>query len=730
MSDPFFLAYTELIDELFQANGQVALAIDDPTLRAGRRADRPGVAPDRERRAASPASCCWPVSPEASPNPPTWPRPRGCSGRSRRVSTRSRQLGTGRYQPAAEKVDQEFTSSGFTELAASAIADRPGAGHRDDRRRCPARTTRASTASATTVNGELDDPSRRAARRVGRHPAAATGARRPWPSSWPSSSPGWCPARSPSRCGPLTQQAKAMADRSPARRGHRHPRHPARRRRHGADGRTGRGEHPRRGVRRRRRPQHGAGLGPRPGRRAGRAAPQHRRQLRQPRPPQPEPARPPARLHHRARIERDRRRHAVQPVPARPPRHPHAPQRRVAARAGRHRTAPPVGGPGAAHRRHPRRSRRGRGLPAGDRAGRRAGHHHRLRRRRPGPPPRRADRERPRVLPARPDGRHPGPQPAGPSGDNGPATRWPSSTRASACRPGTWPRPTGDLAGEESFTVAPSKYLGHYVAGNLAARHDIRVHARQLARQRRHRHARHPAGAAHHRRRAGRRCRRRPGANRVRRRRQRSAPRCPRSRSGPHGPLASTSAAAPAFDAAEPSHGRGPVRRARRRWTGLGPPPRRGAAHPHREPGLVKRCAAWRRAGAGRADARRRAAGQPDPASPSNLPRLAPGPRRRRDPFGPGRRQAPRPTPVDAAGPAVRPGTSRSWPAPPHPGDRRRLPPSPRPRRRADRRRERSCPAAARGPADAGPVGDPRAGRPRAGWPAGCGARSCRRPSR
>src|SRR5690606_3375326 len=31
------------------------------------------------------------------------------------------------------------------------------------------------------------------------------------------------------------------------------------------------------------------------------------------------------------------------------------------------------------------------------------------------------------------------------------------------------------LAGAESFTIAPSKYLGHYVAGNLAARHDIAV---------------------------------------------------------------------------------------------------------------------------------------------------------------------------------------------------------------------------------------------------------------
>jgi signal transduction histidine kinase len=32
------------------------------------------------------------------------------------------------------------------------------------------------------------------------------------------------------------------------------------------------------------------------------------------------------------------------------------------------------------------------------------------------------------------------------------------------------------LAGTETFTVAPSKYLGHYVAGKLAARHGIRIH--------------------------------------------------------------------------------------------------------------------------------------------------------------------------------------------------------------------------------------------------------------
>ena len=267
-----------------------------------------------------------------------------------------------------------------------------------------------------------------------------------------------------------------MAERAPARGGDRHPR----------DARSATtstvptvepiaGQHPRRGVRRGRGAEHGAGLGARPRGRAGGAAPQHRRQLRQPRPPQPEPARPPARLHHRARDQRDRPRHAVQPVPARPPGHPHAPQRRVAAGAGRHRAAPPVGGTGAAHRRHPGRPRRGRGLPAGHGPRRRTRHHHRLRRRRPRPPAGRAHRERPRVLAPRPDRRHPRARPSHVGADGGGYTL--------AIIDSGLGMPAGDvaaanrrLAGAECFTIAPSKYLGHYVAGNLAARHGIRVH--------------------------------------------------------------------------------------------------------------------------------------------------------------------------------------------------------------------------------------------------------------
>jgi hypothetical protein len=42
-------------------------------------------------------------------------------------------------------------------------------------------------------------------------------------------------------------------------------------------------------------------------------------------------------------------------------------------------------------------------------------------------------------------------------------------------RPDEVARANRRLAGAESFTIAPSKYLGHYVAGKLAARHGLQV---------------------------------------------------------------------------------------------------------------------------------------------------------------------------------------------------------------------------------------------------------------
>jgi hypothetical protein len=46
--------------------------------------------------------------------------------------------------------------------------------------------------------------------------------------------------------------------------------------------------------------------------------------------------------------------------------------------------------------------------------------------------------------------------------------------------PETLARANRRLAGQEAFTVAPSRYLGHYVAGQLAARHGVSVSLHQL----------------------------------------------------------------------------------------------------------------------------------------------------------------------------------------------------------------------------------------------------------
>ena len=80
----------------------------------------------------------------------------------------------------------------------------------------------------------------------------------------------------------------------------------------------------------------------RPRGRAGRAAPQRGRVLRQPGAPQPEPAQPAARRGRRARAGRDRPPPARPAPQARPPGHPHPPQRRVAARAVAGRCRPPA----------------------------------------------------------------------------------------------------------------------------------------------------------------------------------------------------------------------------------------------------------------------------------------------------------------------------------------------------------------------------------------------------
>ena len=89
---------------------------------------------------------------------------------------------------------------------------------------------------------------------------------------------------------------------------------------------------------------------------------EHRRDVRQRRPPQPGAARPPAVPAGPDGGPRGGPRRPRQPLQARPPRDPDAPQRREPAGARRHRLDPPAAQPAAAVRRDPHRGRRDRGV--------------------------------------------------------------------------------------------------------------------------------------------------------------------------------------------------------------------------------------------------------------------------------------------------------------------------------------------------------------------------------
>ncbi len=120
VSDPFFGSYTTLIDELFQANGQAALAIDDPTLRRG--VELTDLASHQIENVARLTRVLLLAGVSGGLNESTdVAEAAGLLGQVETGVDQVRELGTGRYQPAAAKVDQEFSASGFTDLARSAI---------------------------------------------------------------------------------------------------------------------------------------------------------------------------------------------------------------------------------------------------------------------------------------------------------------------------------------------------------------------------------------------------------------------------------------------------------------------------------------------------------------------------------------------------------------------------------------------------------------------------------
>ena len=231
----------------------------------------------------------------------------------------------------------------------------------------------------------------------------------------------------------------------------------------------------RRGRGRGRRAQRGAGERDRSRGRAGRAAPQHRRLVRQPRSPQPEPALPSARPHHRSSSRKSRTPKSSSSCSASttsPPACAATPSRCSCSRA----RSRPVSGR--------------RRCPVGDVLRAALGEVEQYARVRLQPidettvigkavadvshivaelvengltfSPPDSDGERLRT-----------PQRRG-------LRRSRSSTPASECRKRTSHERTVRLSAKESFTVAPSRYLGHYVVAQLALRHQIQVDARTV----------------------------------------------------------------------------------------------------------------------------------------------------------------------------------------------------------------------------------------------------------
>ncbi len=155
VSDPFFRGYTALIDELFRANGQAALAIDDPTLRRG--VELTDLASHQIENVARLTRVLLLAGVSGGlTEPPDVAEAAGLLGQVETGVEQVRQLGTGRYQPAAAKVDEEFATSGFTELARSAIetgtvqvADTMASLSRED--------DEGYNGFRNTVNGEIED---------------------------------------------------------------------------------------------------------------------------------------------------------------------------------------------------------------------------------------------------------------------------------------------------------------------------------------------------------------------------------------------------------------------------------------------------------------------------------------------------------------------------------------------------------------------------------------------
>ncbi|MFO7281813.1 MAG: nitrate- and nitrite sensing domain-containing protein, partial [Thermoanaerobacterales bacterium] len=120
VSDPFFNGYTELIDELFRANSQVSLAIDDPTLRRG--VELTDLASHqienvaRTQRVVLLAGVTGRLD-----SPQEIADTAGLLGQVRDNLDQTRDLGTGRFEAATTRVLEQFEQSGWLDLVEEAL---------------------------------------------------------------------------------------------------------------------------------------------------------------------------------------------------------------------------------------------------------------------------------------------------------------------------------------------------------------------------------------------------------------------------------------------------------------------------------------------------------------------------------------------------------------------------------------------------------------------------------
>ncbi len=119
-SDPFFTAYTGLIDGLFAANGQAALAIDDPTLRRG--VEQTDLATHQIEHVARLTRVLLLAGLDGGVDEAVEiSEAAGLLGQVEDTLEQIHDLGLGRYEPATAKVEEEFNASGFLDIAAGAI---------------------------------------------------------------------------------------------------------------------------------------------------------------------------------------------------------------------------------------------------------------------------------------------------------------------------------------------------------------------------------------------------------------------------------------------------------------------------------------------------------------------------------------------------------------------------------------------------------------------------------